>query len=73
MNKQLAKLGKKMYGDSVADWVCIRLMARDLQIPEKTVDRWWRDKHLSIPPEAQSAIFHLMEKRGKFKEKTKVC
>lgn len=71
MNRELEQLCRQLYGKGVSGWVYVRLMSRDLRIPEHTIARWWQDGHQHLPPQAKSALLDLLTQRGKDKIKAK--
>ncbi|MBF0622032.1 MAG: hypothetical protein HQL54_08905 [Magnetococcales bacterium] len=54
--RELHAAAKLLYGKGVVDWVYIRVLSRDLRIPERTVYRWWNSPPDYQIPSAQFAL-----------------
>ncbi|MEO5364892.1 MAG: hypothetical protein H7831_00745 [Magnetococcus sp. WYHC-3] len=53
---ELHTAGRMIYGDGLPDWVYIRVLSRDLGIPERTIRRWWEGHPDQYVPAARSAL-----------------
>ncbi|MBF0622595.1 MAG: hypothetical protein HQL54_11780 [Magnetococcales bacterium] len=60
-SKDIRSIGKIIYGPGLKDWVYVRLLARSLQIPENTINRWWHGHPDDSRPAAQMALGHLLQ------------
>ncbi|MBF0620878.1 MAG: hypothetical protein HQL54_03020 [Magnetococcales bacterium] len=61
MNVALQKACKMLYGPKMSEAVMIRLLARDMELPEQTVNRWWHDKYTFIEQERLNHFYQLVK------------
>ncbi|MBF0186870.1 MAG: hypothetical protein HQL50_02990 [Magnetococcales bacterium] len=62
MENDLHIVSRMVYGRGLADWVYIRVLARELSIPENTIHRWWYADTDHIAPNARLALHKLLER-----------